>query len=419
MPTDSPFATRLRNAIHNSLAVFLIIFVLHGALLWKIGPAALAADAGWYADAGQRLAAYHFNYREYFQSVTATISPVFYIGFVTLVALCRTLLGAHWLAGVLVLNLMALACTGALLVNLVLHLTHSKAGAWSALILFLICADMFNWARFVLTDTLFMAEAFALFYFIARAFLEELPRRAVRYWGMATLLLLLAPFCRPTGVLLLVPFSGALVLWLWRRNPARRGQPLKFHPALWGVLIISLIFGSVADAVLMQNSSLWPSSAETLRLPYYAKLYNQGCIVNARFDTYVAAPQTLFDYLAISARRLFYFFAFYLPVGFSRGHNLLLAVFFIPTYVLITFEFYGLVKRRVGLKGDGEVVAVLAIGFITFFAYFHAHTEVDFDWRYRLPIMPHLILLAALGVATLSNYRAQGRERQSSLRSVV
>jgi len=36
------------------------------------------------------------------------------------------------------------------------------------------------------------------------------------------------------------------------------------------------------------------------------------------------------------------------------------------------------------------------------FALFHALTVLDFDWRYRTPLMPHLIVLAACGADVLA-----------------
>jgi hypothetical protein len=50
-------------------------------------------------------------------------------------------------------------------------------------------------------------------------------------------------------------------------------------------------------------------------------------------------------------------------------------------------------------------VFLAAFGALLSYAIFHALVQVDFDWRYRIPILPHLILLAAGGLADLARRR--------------
>ena len=50
-------------------------------------------------------------------------------------------------------------------------------------------------------------------------------------------------------------------------------------------------------------------------------------------------------------------------------------------------------ERRVFLAAAGALLA---------YSVFHAFIQVDFDWRYRVPVLPHLILLAAGGAADLA-----------------
>jgi hypothetical protein len=40
---------------------------------------------------------------------------------------------------------------------------------------------------------------------------------------------------------------------------------------------------------------------------------------------------------------------------------------------------------------------------------FHGLLQVDFDWRYRVPVLPHLALLAAGGVAVLRRGATRAR----------
>lgn len=392
----------LQKFIQNSWAVFAVILLFDGALLWKTGPAAVAADAKWYADAARQLAALNFDFSRYFSQVESPISPIFYIGFVTLVALCQKLLGAHWLHGVLLLNVTALALVGTLLVRLVLRLTNQKSAALVTLVLFLACLDMFNWARFVLTDTIFMALVGVLFVCIVRALTAETRSESKKYGFSALFLLFMAPFCRPTGVVL---FPIVAVCFFAARTLEAEKTNRKLTRAQSAALICSLLVAvSLADAVLMQDIGRWPlPGAEALRLPYYAKLYHEGVVINARPETYGAPPHAVLEFLALSARRFVYFFAFWSSQGFSRGHNLALSIFFLPAYFLVLTAIIYFLRGRTHFSRATEMSLVFAVVFIVGYAFFHAHTEIDYDWRYRLPVMPLLIFSASLGFAVLRN----------------
>lgn len=123
-------------------------------------------------------------------------------------------------------------------------------------------------------------------------------------------------------------------------------------------------------------------------------------MINARPETYAAPPQSLFEFLALNARRLVYFFAFWSSKGYSRGHNLALAVFFVPVYFLSLKALINGLRRCSNLAHEAETALLMACVFVLGFAFFHAHTEIDYDWRYRLPVLPPLIFIAALGFAS-------------------
>jgi hypothetical protein len=62
-------------------------------------------------------------------------------------------------------------------------------------------------------------------------------------------------------------------------------------------------------------------------------------------------------------------------------------------------------RGRTGFGAGERKVFLAAFGAILSYAVFHGLVQVDFDWRYRTPILPHLILLAAGGLADLAGKR--------------
>jgi hypothetical protein len=94
--------------------------------------------------------------------------------------------------------------------------------------------------------------------------------------------------------------------------------------------------------------------------------------------------------------------------GYSLKHNLLNMAFFIPAYAF-ALSALGFLKRTgaAGQDKGTQKTAVLCLALIVSFALFHAVTNIDFDWRYRLPIIFPLILLAAIGFdAVIKTYFA-------------
>lgn len=114
-----------------------------------------------------------------------------------------------------------------------------------------------------------------------------------------------------------------------------------------------------------------------------------------RFETYVTAPVSLVDFLLQMLSRACHFGVFF--AGFlTRRQNLFGVLFFVPAYALAALALW---QRRSGgpaVADRRSDVLFASLGFVSAFWLFHAAVRVDFDWRYRLPVLPHLILLAAL-----------------------
>lgn len=79
-----------------------------------------------------------------------------------------------------------------------------------------------------------------------------------------------------------------------------------------------------------------------------------------------------------------------------------LLLYFIPLYGL------GIVAVW---KGRPRAFVAALLMWIGVFALFHALTVLDFDWRHRMPLMPHFIALAACGADVLAARRSAALRR--------
>ena len=99
---------------------------------------------------------------------------------------------------------------------------------------------------------------------------------------------------------------------------------------------------------------------------------------------------TLVDIAAITADRFVHFFAVS-AAGFSRAHRLANIAFYLPLYLLALIGLVTAVRR-------GDDVVILAAIIVLVVAFWHSLVIIDYDWRYRLPVLPYLIFIAVSAI---------------------
>ena len=367
----------------------LSILVLHGFYLLLAG-AVMAPDSHTYAHWSGRLLETGFDFPAVLAEAETTFPPILYLAFGTLLALLRLGLGEGWPIALVALNAVAHIILGLLLVRLAARVAGAAAG-WAALSLYLLCFGLLQWVPFVLSDATFALIAFTIFFLASRRLLAE-----VRGWLPVIGLAGLGVFYRPTGIVLVPDRLWAAWLARVRRIPSRT---LMVAAAASAVAAAALLF-----AWLMQDPSRWPFDALRPAFRNTAGAYGLGEVVSMRRETYHAPPDLLIDYVAISADRFVHFFAIG-AADFSLAHWIVELAFFVPAYGLAGWAVIALWRGRTDFEPGARKVLLAAIGAILSYALFHAFVQLDFDWRYRAPILPHLILLASAGAADLLRRR--------------
>lgn len=371
-------------------AVLLLVAGLHGAFVLTVG-VTMASDSYGYARWSALLIESGFDYPTLMEEARTAFPTILYVLFVSLVAGLRLVFGGGWDTALVVLNFAAHIALGALIVRLAVRLTGSAAAGWSALLLYLICLDLLLWVPMVMSDATFVFLAFAIFTLAAARILGE-----ARSWKAVLVPAATGIFYRPTGIVLLPDLAWAIYLSRTRRALSRR-IALAFA-AILAAAIVALAF---AFAWLMQDPGRWPFESLAGAFDTVAQGYAIGEVVSARPETHHAPPVQILDYVLISADRFVHFFAFS-AADFSAAHRLTAFVFFLPCYALAAWLAVALVRGDTAFGAPQRKVFLAAYGAVLSYAVFHGLVQVDFDWRYRLPILPHLILLAAGGAADLA-----------------
>jgi len=405
--------------------VFLVVIFLRGAYNLS-SPLVMSPDSRTYSRWADQLIAVNFNYADYLQNVSFVIPPVFYAGWITLVAGAKVICGSHWQQALIVVNVLANAMLAVLVVDMAGRITRQPKAAWLAFLLFCITYEIFIWTRYVLSDSTFLLLNFAIFSVLSRLLLangtgcEEDGARPQQS-SSRILIIALAVLCplafiwRPTSVVLL-PLIVVAAFLLWRLRQAPPSQPVQQRARnAWrkralgaGVVFLCITGLWIGHAALMQQPERWPTRALSATIKSNSKDYAGGIVVWDRPDTFHAPPTSLQDYVAISADRFKHFFH---PIPnrptFSLRHRIFSLCLYLSIYPLACISLGALLMAKTGLGRREEAVAALAVGYVFAFAVFHSITQLDYAWRYRAPILPHLILLASIGFAMLFNRRTR------------
>jgi hypothetical protein len=370
----------------------LLVGACHGVYVLLAG-ITLGSDSLAYAYWSARLVESGFDYPTLMAEAKSSFPPLLYALFATLLALLRLAFGGGWQTALVALNFGAHLSLGILVVRMAVRLTASAAAGWGALLLYLGCFDLLVWVPFILSDASFVFLAFSIFTLAAARILGE-----ARRWLPVLVPAAAGIFYRPTGIVLVPDLAWAIYLAKARKLPLGRGPAMALLAAATAAL-------ALAFAWLMQDPARWPFEALGTSFRDVASSYALGEVVSARPETFHSPPRQLADFLLISADRFVHFLA---PgaSAFGVGHRIAELAFFLPCYALAAWLAVALWRGRTAFAAPERKVFLAAFGAFFSYALFHGLVQVDFDWRYRLPVLPHLILLASGGLADLVRSRA-------------
>ncbi len=374
-------------------AVVAVVALIYAAISLRRGPV-FSGDSLTYSRWADLLIASHFNYVSWPASIQSIDPVLAYSVWVTIVAFNKIALGAAWAHGILLFNLVLAIAVAGMVVALVERLTSSRLLVAAAGVALLAAFELWLWIPYVLSDVSFMFLAFAAFYLICestgRAGGGQLWRRVVPL-ALGALALVYRPAGLPIALLVIVAtvFGPRLESV---RTEVRVAIARRSGLGLVALIGVAIILG----AALIANPDLWPFHFASDWVHEVSREYRQGIAVYGRPDTYHASSSSLLAYVWLEIDRLRWFFAFS-AAGFSRGHILANVAFFVPVYAGWLIALVSLMRSRNSLSWATWWTTAVGTLFVVFFWVFHSFQYIDFDWRYRLPCLPVLIVLGAIG----------------------
>jgi hypothetical protein len=153
------------------------------------------------------------------------------------------------------------------------------------------------------------------------------------------------------------------------------------------------------SAVLHHQPDLLPPGGMRDLLQRWRRFFEGGVVVIGRPETFLPPADSAVAFIRVALARIVYFFWFQAD-AFSPRHQLVNLIGHVPLYGLALVGLWAAVLGR-ALDSLPRLAALVAAAWIAATCLFHAATILDFDWRYRAPVYPALIFLAALGITIL------------------
>ena len=359
----------------NKVFYFTIIlcFVVIACYNIKIGPL-MSTDSIGYSKSADVLIELNFNLLEYYsQKTISKINPShIYTIPVILISFTKYFFGDNWQFIFMIINIILFFFSLVIFSRILLFLKVRPLVISLSLPILILSVDLLTWPRYVLTDTIFSFLVMLLVYGITKSVIEDKINYLILI--IVTCLIYLT---RPTSI----PFILSLILFISILKTRFSFKP-KLILLFIFVFLISTPFIFAFFYYLMNNYLVNSPQAFFL-----IDMVKSGMIIFDRPETWSDPPNTFTDVVYIYFLRILFFFNPYVK-SFSDIHiilNLIQSV-----YILLSIFFWSLFS--INFKIFNKIVfLVLLISFIT--AAFHAFTLIDYDWRYRFPIIMPLLII--------------------------
>ena len=334
----------------------------------------MSPDSDGYSQSADVLIKLNFNLFEYFaQKTISDINPSYiYTIPVVLISLTKFIFGTEWQFSFVILNLIFIFFSLIVFIKILFLLQIRPIVISLALSILLISVDLLTWPRYILTDTIFSFLVLMGIYYIVKSIINN----NVYYFSLIFVIFLIY-LTRPTSI----PFIFGYIFFLGALKLKKN-----YNPKLILIIIFTLfLLTPFAFAALyeLMNKNLGTYS----QVVFLTEMVKKGMIIHDRPDTWVNSPSSFFDVVHLYFTRILFFFTPYTK-SFSSIH---IVLNLIQTFcILLSIGIWAISKKNY----DHFNKVFLLIFLISFFvSAFHAFTLIDYDWRYRFPIIIPLLIM--------------------------
>jgi hypothetical protein len=322
---------------------------------------------------------HQFNLLSFYRDSTSFTHPFFYTLPVSILAILKLVINDQWVTGYLIANLVALFFTLFLYIQIAFTLGIRKWLISASLLIFLVSTDFLLWPRYILTDTLFVSLVMLTIYVVTTRNSNYYPSYIYIIISLYFLLV-----TRPSSL----PYIAVFLFFVFMPSMSQKMLVKKtLFVRLGSLILLSSVLYSI---IIMANTS---GIIEFATIDIWYKWISEGAIIHHRPETYIIYEATHLGTMKLFIYRMVGFFTPFLK-SFSAIHNIL-GLSLLGCYVVTLAMFRHSFSDFELNNNRAKTVALLSTLIISV-SIFTSAILIDYDWRYRYPLIAPLILLTTL-----------------------
>lgn len=323
----------------------------------------------------------NFNFYKYYINSENNYSlSFFYTLTVFLLAFLKVVSGTAWLNYFVSLNLVLIFFSLIIYSKILLILKIRPIVVSLAIPIITLSVDILVWPRYILSDTIFAFEIMLVLYLITKGIIKE----KFDYFTIIVFLLFIL-ITRPTSI----PFIFIFAIFI-----AATKIKIIFNPKLIFFIIISLlILIPLIFGICFKLMNTYLSNVP--KVIFLVDMVEAGMIIHDRPETWIKSPDKFTEYVYLYFLRMVFFFNPYAQ-SFSIIH-LVLNLF---QTLIIVFSIFIWMKFGKEYYVINKVITLILLISI-FVAAFHSYILIDYDWRYRFPIVMPLLIIFPVAIEIL------------------
>ena len=320
-----------------------------------------------------------FNLYEFFSiDINYNMPSLFFYSVpVVLIALCKVIFVNEWQFAFLILNLSFVFFSLIIFVKSLLLIKVRPVLISLTLPLIVASVDILIWPKFILSDMIYAFLVLLSVYLIIKGIIKD----KINYLEISIIIFLLLA-SRPSSISAVFAILSFIII-------SKFPIFMKQKNILLFILIIFISTPFLLGLVYLFIEFYFDNIA---KVDFYTDMVKNGMIIHDRPETWVNQPKNFIDIVYIYFLRLINFFNPYAST-FSIVHIALnvIQIVLILFSVFIWFFLGGHIKFY-----DKIFLFILLLSFSV--AAFHSFILIDYDWRYRFPIILPLILLLPISL---------------------
>lgn len=340
----------------------------------------MSSDSYRFSRWADKLIELNFNFFDFYSIEKGDHRPhlFFFTIPVLSIALCKVFFVSEWQSAFLIINLLMILFSLIIFINSLLLVGVKPILIFFSFPLIIISADILTWPRYILSDTIYSFLVMLTVYFITKGIVKN----KICFSELLLIIFLLLG-SRPSSV----PVVFVIIFFVLISNFQIF---LKTKNILLFLLILIFFIPFIFSFLyLIINTNF----DEIPNLKHIIEMVKNGIIIHDRPETWIDKPNNFLDIAFLYFLRFINFFNPYAST-FSIFHIVLnLIQFFAILFSILIWFFVSSC-----LKIQNKLIFFILMLSI-YVAAFHSFTIIDYDWRFRFPIILPLLMLFPISLS--------------------